>query len=127
MRRCTALLLLTILWRSAPAASQLTNFDRQRGFMMLDAARDDIRKNYFDSRFGGVDVAAAFDTAHARIGRATALGRVLGDRSAGDELILPSGADLPDRRDPVPARALSLLGVNTTPEQAGRLTWALDK
>jgi C-terminal processing protease CtpA/Prc len=38
-----------------------------------------------------------------------------------DELLLPTGSDLASGRDPVLARALSLCGVETTPEQAGAL------
>jgi C-terminal processing protease CtpA/Prc len=45
---------------------------------MLDDARDDIVKNYFDSTYGGVDLGAVFDSAHARIERADRLEQVLG-------------------------------------------------
>ena len=40
-----------------------------------------------------------------------------------DELVVPSGNDLRDNRDPVLARALALAGVARTPEQAARLVW----
>jgi Peptidase family S41 len=40
-----------------------------------------------------------------------------------DELILPSGDDLRENRDPVLARALALGGVTRTAEQAARLVW----
>jgi C-terminal processing protease CtpA/Prc len=45
---------------------------------MLDAARDDIAKYYFDSTYGGVDLKAVYDTARARIERADRLEQVLG-------------------------------------------------
>lgn len=38
-----------------------------------------------------------------------------------DELLLPSGADLAAKRDPVMARALELVGMKMTPEKAGVL------
>lgn len=38
-----------------------------------------------------------------------------------DELLLPTPADLAAKRDPVLARAMSLVGVTTTPEKAGAL------
>jgi len=38
-----------------------------------------------------------------------------------DELILPSSTDLASRRDPVLARAASLLGINIDPQQAGAI------
>jgi C-terminal processing protease CtpA/Prc len=43
-----------------------------------------------------------------------------------DELLVPSGADLANQRDPVLARALALTGTNVTPEEAGtyfRFVW----
>lgn len=38
-----------------------------------------------------------------------------------DELIIPTGADLAERRDPVLARALALAGTNVSPEDAGKI------
>lgn len=37
-----------------------------------------------------------------------------------DEIVLPTGADLATGRDPVLARAISLLGGTMTAEQAGK-------
>jgi C-terminal processing protease CtpA/Prc len=60
------------------AAQQITRLERSRGFTMLDLVRDDITKNYFDSTYGGVDLGAVFDSAHARIERADRIEQVLG-------------------------------------------------
>jgi C-terminal processing protease CtpA/Prc len=38
-----------------------------------------------------------------------------------DEIVLPTGADLANKRDPVLARAVATLGGSLTPEQAGTL------
>jgi C-terminal processing protease CtpA/Prc len=72
------LLLFLFLSGPRPLAAQVTGFERQRAHIMLDVMRDDIRKNYFDTTYGGVDLAAVFDTARARLDRATALGQLIG-------------------------------------------------
>jgi hypothetical protein len=61
------------------AAQQITRLERSRGFTMLDLVRDDIRKNYFDSTYGGIDLEAVFDSARARIERADRVEQVLGE------------------------------------------------
>jgi hypothetical protein len=60
------------------AAQQLSGLERSRGVTMLDDARNDIVKYYFDSTFGGVDLKAVFDSARAHIDRAERLEQVLG-------------------------------------------------
>jgi hypothetical protein len=54
-------------------------------------------------------------------------GRLEGAGVTPDEVVLPSGEDLRDKRDPALARALTLAGMATTPEQAGRLIWRVEK
>jgi carboxyl-terminal processing protease len=71
-------LLLLLLSTPVGLAAQVTKFDRQRAHIMLDVVRDDIRKNYFDTTYGGVDLAAVFDTAGARIDRSASLGQLIG-------------------------------------------------
>ncbi len=53
------------------AQQTITGFERDRALTMLGLVHDDISKHYFDPAFGGADLAAIFDTAKARIGRAT--------------------------------------------------------
>ena len=60
------------------AATQISGLERSRGLTMLDDARNDIAKNYFDSTYGGVDLKTAFDSARARIERAERFEQVLG-------------------------------------------------
>lgn len=78
MRRSRFLTLLLLLAASGSLHGQITSFERQRAHIMLDVVRDDIRKNYFDSTYGGVDLAAVFDTAGARLDRATELSQLIG-------------------------------------------------
>jgi len=59
-------------------AQPLTRIERSRGFTMLDVIREDIEKNYFDSLYGGIDLKAVFDSAHARIEAADRIEQVLG-------------------------------------------------
>lgn len=73
-----ALLLLAGLTGFPVSAEQLSSFERQRGLDMLDVVRQDIKRNYFDTLFAGVDVAAVFQTAEARIKAATAVEQMLG-------------------------------------------------
>lgn len=49
----------------------LSGFERGRALTMLSVVQDDIRKHYFDPAIGGVDLAAIFDTAKARIAHAS--------------------------------------------------------
>jgi C-terminal processing protease CtpA/Prc len=76
----TASRLVAALLILAPpvAAQELTRLERSRGFTMLDDARNDIVKNYFDSTYGGLDLKAVFDSARARIERADRVEQVLG-------------------------------------------------
>jgi len=60
------------------AAQEITRLERSRAFTMLNDARNDIAKNYFDSTYGGVDLKAVFDSARAHIERAQRLEQTLG-------------------------------------------------
>jgi carboxyl-terminal processing protease len=48
-------------------AQALSRFDRERGLAMSKQVREDIERHYYDSTFKGVDLAASFATADARI------------------------------------------------------------
>jgi len=71
-------LLLLLLAAPTRVAAQVTKFDRQRAHIMLDVVREDIRKHYFDTTYGGIDLDAVFDTAGARVDRSTALSQLIG-------------------------------------------------
>jgi C-terminal processing protease CtpA/Prc len=61
-----------------PVLSQLSGQDRDRGLIMLKAARDDIRKHYYDPNFRGIDLDARTNLAEERIKQAKSNGEVFG-------------------------------------------------
>ena len=62
------LILVVVLGCSHPILSQtISGQDRDRGVMMLKAVRDDIRKNYYDPAFRGIDLEARTKLAEERI------------------------------------------------------------
>lgn len=62
-----------------PVNSQsLTSVDRDRGHVMLKSLKNEIKKNYYDPAFHGVDLDARFKTADDKIDHATSLGQILG-------------------------------------------------
>ena len=63
--------------RSALAQPDL-NFQRERGRAMLKTIKDDLKKNYYDTDFHGVDVEARFGAADAKIREAESVGQVFG-------------------------------------------------
>ena len=72
----TALLLLML--PLATSAQALSSADRDRAHAMLDQLRDDIRNNYYDPKFHGVDLDARFKSADQMLSNATSLGQVFG-------------------------------------------------
>ena len=60
------------------AQQKLSSFDRDRGRQMLDIIKDDIKKNYYDPAFHGIDLDTHFKTADEKIKQATSLGQMFG-------------------------------------------------
>lgn len=56
---------------SSLSGQTLSSFERDRAIGMLHVVQDDLRKHYFDTTYAGVDLKADFDTAEARVRRAT--------------------------------------------------------
>lgn len=56
----------------------LSKLDRDRGRAMLNELKADLKKNYYDPTFQGVDVEASFTAADEKIKQATSLGQVFG-------------------------------------------------
>lgn len=63
---------------SVVAQQQISNFDRDRGRMMLDIIKNDIKKNYYDPTFHGMDLDTRFKTAEEKIKQATSIGQIFG-------------------------------------------------
>ena len=73
------LIFVVVLGSTHGALSQsLSSQDRDRGVIMLKAARDDIRKNYYDAAFRGIDLEGRTKFAEERIKQAKTNGEVFG-------------------------------------------------
>ena len=80
MRQPLWLLIFTIVLGCVhPVLSQsISSQDRDRGIIMLKAARDDIRKNYYDPAFRGIDLDARTKLAEEKIKQAKSNGEMFG-------------------------------------------------
>ena len=54
------------------------NFERERGRVMLRAIKDDLKKNYYDTGFHGMDVESRFSAAEAKMKEAASVGQIFG-------------------------------------------------
>jgi C-terminal processing protease CtpA/Prc len=64
--------------RPARAQQNLNSFDRGRGHDMLQMIKEDIKKNYYDPTFRGIDLDVHFKTADEKIKQATSIGQMFG-------------------------------------------------
>lgn len=55
-----------------------SGFDKDRGRMMLSTIKDDLKKNYYDPNFHGMDIDTRFKVADEKIKQATSLGQIFG-------------------------------------------------
>ena len=60
------------------AQNQPSGFDRERGRMMLDSIKNDLKRNYYDPTYRGIDIDARFKQADDKIKSATSLGQIFG-------------------------------------------------
>jgi len=67
-----------IAMRKPVSAQSLNAVDRERGNMMLKVLKNEIKKNYYDPTFRGIDLEVRFKTAQEKIDRAASLGQVFG-------------------------------------------------
>ena len=85
------------VWLQAQAQG-LGPYDRGSAKEMLDSAKDDIKKNYYDTGFHGVDLDARFKAAEEKLKQATtrdqlmaAIGQTLLDLNDSHTFFLPPG------------------------------------
>lgn len=78
-----AIMLLSLSSTShmVPAQSHqqsLGPYDRERGKAILNTLKDDIKKNYYDTSFRGINLDTRFKTAEEKIQQATSNGQIFG-------------------------------------------------
>jgi carboxyl-terminal processing protease len=73
-----AILFLFTLGSSSPAMAQLNKEDRERARIMLESVKDDIKKNYYDPSFRGMDLDARFQAAKEKLDKASTNGQMFG-------------------------------------------------
>ena len=70
-RRVALAILVLVFGPSFARAQGLDRFDRDSALSMLNAAKDDLKKNYFDPGLHGIDIETRFKDAEARLKEAT--------------------------------------------------------
>src|SRR5262249_36193670 len=65
-----------LFWSSVSNSQTLSNLDRDRARGMLNAIRDDLKKNYYDPAMHGMDVDARFKAADEKMKQATSNGQL---------------------------------------------------
>jgi C-terminal processing protease CtpA/Prc len=59
-------------------AQKVESKDRERGQIMLDLIKDELKKNYYDTNFRGMNLDTRFKTASEKIKEATSVGQIFG-------------------------------------------------
>lgn len=72
------LVLLTITALSAAAQNPSISYERDRGITILSAVKSDLKKNYYDPNFHGMDVDVRFKQAEEKIKTATTQNQIFG-------------------------------------------------
>lgn len=63
---------------SVPGQQMPTEFDRERGQVMLRAIKDDLKKNYYDPAYHGMDIETRFKASSEKIKEATSVNQIFG-------------------------------------------------
>src|SRR5271168_560162 len=81
-RVCRTSAILTVIAGTARISAQdekLTKFDRDRAIDMLHNLKSDVKKNYYDTKYHGLDVDARFKEAEQKISSAPSMNYALAD------------------------------------------------
>jgi C-terminal processing protease CtpA/Prc len=76
--RLPVLCVFSVIAIGITQAQAITGYEKQRGQMMLDQVKADLKNNYFDSSFHGVNPEAVFKEASEKIKNAQSNGQILG-------------------------------------------------
>jgi carboxyl-terminal processing protease len=74
----TLLLVLTAITPLAGKAQTVSGYDRDRGRDMLNTVKDDLKRNYYDPAFHGMDLDQRFKQAEAKIEQAVSNSQIFG-------------------------------------------------
>lgn len=77
-RGCLILLLFVGTFSVGVAQRPVSEVDRDRGHVMLQIIKEDLKKNYYDPAFHGMDVETRFRAADEKIKTATSIGQIFG-------------------------------------------------
>lgn len=72
----TFCLMLTCALRPAQAQKLSVDDTRQYGLLMLDVVKSDVKKNYYDPTYHGIDLDARFKAASEKIKAASSMGQI---------------------------------------------------
>jgi carboxyl-terminal processing protease len=72
------LLLICLAFISPVRAQSFGSLDRERGQSMLDTIKDELKRNYYDPGFHGMNLDTRFKEADAKIKQSTSMGQMLG-------------------------------------------------
>ena len=77
---CVFLILLLFVVNVSVVVAQrpISDIDRDRGHVMLQNIKDDLKKNYYDPALHGMDVETRFHLADDKIKTATSIGQIFG-------------------------------------------------
>ena len=78
VKHLAGLVSLVLVTVSVSAQSLPIGLERNRGRTMLSAVKSDLKKNYYDPTFRGVDIEAHFKRAEERIGKASHQNEIFG-------------------------------------------------
>ena len=72
------LALMCLFCLSATAQQPASSLDRERGRSILGTIKEDLKKNYYDPNFHGMDIETRFKAADEKIKQAGSLGQIFG-------------------------------------------------